>query len=62
MKKWTLVIALICLAAGTAFADVSNEVIVGLEGDSTSEETYAAANPETSNSLLIAQFTHFVGC
>jgi len=59
MKKWILVIALICLAAGTAFADVSNEVIVGLEGDSTSEETYSAANPETSNSLLIAQFTHF---
>jgi hypothetical protein len=59
MRKWILVIALICLAAGTAFADVSNEVIVGLEGDSTSEETYLAANPETSNSLLIAQLTHF---
>jgi len=59
MKKWTLVIALICLAAGTAFADVSNEVIVGLEGDSTSEETFSTRNPETSKSLLIAQLTHF---
>ncbi len=59
MKKWTLVVALICLAAGTVFADVSNEVIVGLEGDSTNEETVSAADPETSNSLFIAQFTHF---
>jgi hypothetical protein len=59
MKKWTLVIALICLAAGTAFADVSNEIIVGLEGDSTSEETFSTRNPETSKSLLIAQLTHF---
>jgi hypothetical protein len=64
MKKWTLVIALICLAAGTALADVSNEVIVGLEGDSTDEVTSSTGADlngklETSNSLFIAQLTHF---
>lgn len=64
MKKCTLVVALICLAAGTVFADVSNEVIVGLEGDSTNEVTSSTGADlndkiETSNSLFIAQFTHF---
>lgn len=64
MKKWTWVIALICFAAGTAFADVSNEVIVGLEGDSTNEVTSSTGADlndkiETSHSLFIAQFTHF---
>lgn len=65
MKKWTLVIALIWLAAGTAFADVSNEVFVGFESDSTDEVTSSPSGTdlngklETSNTLLIAQFTHF---
>ena len=65
MKKWTLAIALICLAAGTAFADVSNEVVAGFEGDSTNEVTSTSTGTdlngllETSNSLLVAQFTHY---
>jgi hypothetical protein len=64
MKKWVLVIALICLAAGTVFADVSNEVVVGLEGDSTDEVTSSTGPDlngklETSNSLFIAQYTHY---
>jgi hypothetical protein len=64
MKKWIVIAALICLAAGTASADVSHEVIVGLEGDSTSDvksSTGADLNGklETSNSLFIVQYTHF---
>jgi len=55
---------LFCLAAAPAFADVSNEVIVGLESDSTSEakdSTGADVTPyvDNKNSLFVVQYTHF---
>ena len=64
MKRWIVVIALICLAAGTVFADVANEVIVGLEGDSTSDvESNYITDPnsklDTKNSLFTVQYTHY---
>jgi hypothetical protein len=64
MKRWVLVIALICLAAGTVYADVANEIVVGLEGDSTSNvESNTIVDPnsklETKNSLFTVQYTHF---
>jgi hypothetical protein len=64
MKRWILVIALICLAAGIASADVANEVIVGLEGDSTSDVTSSTgvdlnSKLDTKNSLFTVQYTHF---
>jgi hypothetical protein len=64
MRKWMLMLAVLCIAAGTAMADVSNEVIVGLEGDSTSEWTGPNGEDltdtqDTSNSLFIVQYTHF---
>lgn len=64
MKKWMLFTVLICLAAGPAFADVSNEVIVGLESDSTSEATdFTGADVtdqiDNKNSLFVVQYTHF---
>jgi hypothetical protein len=65
MKKWTLVIALIWLAAGTAFADVSHEVVVGFEDDSTDEVTSSPTGTdlngklETSNSLFLARYTRY---
>jgi hypothetical protein len=64
MIKWTVIAVLCCFTAGTAFADVSNEVVVGLEGDSTSKvesSTGVDLNDklETSNSLFTVQYTHF---
>jgi len=64
MKTWTLVIALFCLAAGTALADVTNEVVVGFEGDGTTKVTDAAGNDITDNmkignSLFTLQYSHF---
>jgi hypothetical protein len=67
MKKWIIIAACLCLAAGQAFADVSNEVIVGLEGDSSKEvkqtvgglEVDISGAYETSNSQFVAQYTRF---
>lgn len=64
MKKLILFAVLCCLASAPAFADVSNEMIVGLEGDSTSKvESNVIADPEskidTKNSLFTVQYTHF---
>ena len=65
MKKWIVIAALFCLAAVPAFADVSNEVVVGWEGDSTSEvKIRRRRGPErarstTKNSLFTVQYTHF---
>jgi len=64
MKKWLVLFAVLMLAAGTAMADVSNEVILGLESDSTSEATDSSGADITSlidnkNSLFVVQYTHF---
>lgn len=67
MRRWIVPAVLSCLAAGPAFADVSSEVIVGLEGDSTSEakqtiggvEMDIADSLDTSNTMFVAQYTHF---
>jgi hypothetical protein len=64
MKKWIVLIALICLAAGTASADVSNEITVGLEVDSVDEakdNTGADVTDkiENDNALFTVQYTHF---
>ncbi|MEK6744696.1 MAG: hypothetical protein AABZ15_13865 [Nitrospirota bacterium] len=67
MKTRLLIIALVCLAAGTAFADVSNEVIVGLEGDSSKEikqsvngvETDLTGSMKNSHSQFSLSYTKF---
>jgi len=65
MKKWMLLLfAVLTLAAGTAVADVSNEVIVGLESDSTSKAKDSTGADVTDkidnkNSLFVVQYTHF---
>ena len=64
MKKFIVLAVLLCFAAVPAFADVANEVIVGLEGDSTSDaESSTVANFEdkfeTKNSLFTVQYSHF---
>ena len=64
MTTRILMIALLCLAAGTALADVTNEVVVGFEGDGTTEVTDAAGNDITDekkigNSQLSGRYTHF---
>lgn len=64
MKKWIVIAALFCLAAAPAFAEVSNEVIVGLEGDSTSEAKDSTGADVTDkidnkNSLFVVQYTRF---
>jgi hypothetical protein len=64
MRKLIVITMLFCLAAVPAFADVSNEVVVGLEGDSTSKvESNFITDPEgkidTKNSLFTVQYTHF---
>ncbi len=64
MRKLIVIAVLFCLAAVPAFADVSNEVVVGLEGDSTSKvESNVITDPkskiDTKNSLFTVQYTHF---
>jgi hypothetical protein len=64
MKKWIFIAAIFCLAAVPVFADVSNEIIVGIEGDSTSKvESNVITDPkskiDTKNSLFSVQYTHF---
>lgn len=64
MKRLIAVAVLVCLAAAPAFADVSNEIVVGLEGDSTSKvESNFITDPkskiDTKNSLFTVQYTHF---
>jgi hypothetical protein len=64
MKKLIMFAVLFCLASAPALADVSNEVVVGLKGDSTSKvESNYIADPEskidTKNSLFTVQYTHF---
>jgi hypothetical protein len=64
MIKWIVIAVLCCFTTGTAFADVSNEVVVGLEGDSTSKVESSTGvdlngKLETSNSLFTVQYTHF---
>jgi hypothetical protein len=65
MKKMMIVLmTLLCLAAGTAAADVSNEVIVGLEGDSTAEAMDSTGADvtdkiDTTNSLFTVQYMRF---
>jgi hypothetical protein len=64
MKKWIMIAALFCLAAVPAFADVTNEVFVGFQGDGTTKVTDAAGNDitdtlKTANSLFALQYTHF---
>jgi hypothetical protein len=68
MKKWIVAAALLSLAAGTAAADVSNEVIIGLEGDRSYEvvrstggtATDISGSYETGNSLFIVRYTRFL--
>lgn len=63
-----LMISMICLAAGSAFADVSNQIIVGFEGDSTEEVTQSVGGVsndltdtfKTENSLFVLQYTRFL--
>ena len=64
MKMWIVIAALFCLAAVPAFADVSHEVVVGWEGDKTSDVESSTGvdlngKLETTNSLFIVQYTHF---
>ncbi|NTW57858.1 MAG: hypothetical protein HGB21_12125 [Nitrospirae bacterium] len=64
MKRSIVIAALVCLAAAPAFADVSNEVVVGWEGDSTSKvESNVIVDPQSKidqkNSLFTVQYTHF---
>ena len=64
MRKMIVIAVLFCLAAVPAFADVANEVVVGWEGDSTSNvESNVITDPEskidTKNSLFTVQYTHF---
>jgi hypothetical protein len=64
MKMWIVIAALFCLAAVPAFADVSNEVVVGWEGDSVDEakdNTGADVTDkiENDNALFVVQYTHF---
>jgi hypothetical protein len=64
MKKWMLLFAMLMLAAGTAMADVSNEVVVGLEVDSVDEAKDSTGADitdkiENDNAQFIVQYTHF---
>ena len=64
MRKFIVFAVLFCLAAAPAFADVSNEMVVGLEGDSTSKvESNVIVDPKSKidqkNSLFTVQYTHF---
>jgi hypothetical protein len=64
MRKFIVFAVLFCFAAAPAFADVSNEIVVGLEGDSTSKvESNVIVDPESKidrkNSLFTVQYTHF---
>ena len=64
MKTWIPMVALLCLAAGSALADVTNEVVVGFEGDVTTKVTDAAGNDITdtmksANSQFSTRYTHF---
>jgi hypothetical protein len=64
MKRLIAVVVLACLAAAPAFADVSNELTVGLEVDTTSEVesnfiTDAKSKINRNNSLFTLQYTHF---
>ena len=64
MKRLITIAVLACLAAVPAYADVSNEIIVGLEGDSTSKvESNFITDPKSKidekNSLFTVQYTHF---
>jgi hypothetical protein len=64
MRKLIAIAVFFCLAVVPAFADVSNEVVVGLEGDSTSDVTSSTGvdlngKLETKNSLFTVQYTHF---
>jgi hypothetical protein len=61
---WIVIAALFCLAAEPAFADVSHEVVVGWEGDSTSEAKDSTGADVTDkidnkNTLFVVQYTHF---
>lgn len=48
MKRLITIAVLICFAAALAFADVANEVVVGLESDSTSKvESNFITDPES---------------
>jgi hypothetical protein len=63
MKKWIVIAALFCLAAVPAFADVTNEVFVGFQGDGTTKVTDAAGNDITDtmkigNSQFTLQYSH----
>jgi hypothetical protein len=64
MKKWVVIVSLVCLPAIPAFADVTNEVVVGFQGDGTTKVTDAAGNDITEkkkigNSQLSGLYTHF---
>ena len=64
MRKWILIAALFCLAAVPAFADVSHEVVVGWEGDSTSKAKDSTGADVTDkidnkNALFVVQYTYF---
>ena len=64
MNKWIVIVALFCLAAIPAFADVTNEVFVGFQGDGSTKVTDAAGNDITDNmkignSQLSGLYTHF---
>ncbi len=62
-----LMTAAVFLAAGPAFANVSNEIIVGIEGDSSNEVTQSVGGVTTdltdtfkvSNSQFTLQYTRF---
>ena len=64
MQKWIMLFVVLMLATGTALADVSNEVLVGLEADSISKAKDSTGADITSkveddNSLFVVQYMHF---
>jgi hypothetical protein len=64
MKIWMLTAAMLCLVAGAATADVTNEVFVGFQGVGTTKVTDAAGNDITDvlksgHSEFDLNYTHF---
>lgn len=65
IKNWWILGLALCLSAGHSFADVSNQVIIGLEADSSKEVTGSAGglsvdltdSYKTANSQLTVEYT-----
>jgi len=64
MKRSIAIAILLCFVAMPAFADVTNEVVVGFEGDGTTKVTDAAGNDirdsmKIGNSQFTLLYSHF---